>query len=484
MTSYRSCLDCTAPVKFHYRDRCHVCHRRRARAALRRSCPRCGVLRHLTPSGICAGCVRAPTPPKPPKTICCERCGQQRRNVGHGLCNRCNLADSDRPFRYAEALAIRLKTAPPWWPDLVAFVAARHHPSGAVAVLRETGRLLVAEPAAGPQQLLAGCTAGTTARALETFFIGRGLALLGDERQRRAADRRRRYLDAVPESLASAVTEFTRVQLVEGQVASRRAGRRVLSDASIEMQLRVLRDLAVHLAASRPVTGWAEVTTADLDAFVAQRPQNRHQCTYVLRAFFGWARRRRLVVVDLARPLRPGRQPAFCGTVIDIATQRLLFRRWTQQTAHPHERLTGLLALLHAASNREIRGLTVGDIDGQRRTARLVGRPHPTALDPVSWQALDACLAHREAMCTLNPHVIVTGRTRTGDQPADHTYLARTMAAAGTTVASCRQTRISQLVTDLDPKVTAVALGMHDTGLVRYLADNVENDRLQRSPDL
>lgn len=41
--------------------------------------------------------------------------------------------------------------------------------------------------------------------------------------------------------------------------------------------------------------------------------------------------------------------------------------------------------------------------------------------------------------------------------------------------------RISQLVTDLDPKLTAAALGMHDTGLVRYLADNVDNDRLQRN---
>ena len=481
MTSYRSCLDCAAPVKFHDRDRCHVCHRRRARATLRRSCSLCGVLRHLNSSGVCAGCVHAATPPKPPKTICCSRCGQQRRNVGHGLCNRCNLADPDRPFRYAEALATRLKTTPSWWPDLVAFVAARHHPGGAVAVLRETGRLLVAEPAANPQQLLANCPAGSPARALSMFFIGAGLTLPGEEEPRRATARRGRYLDAVPERLAPAVTEFTRGQL-EGRATGRRAGRRVLSDASIEMRLRILRDLAVFLTASRSLTGWAEVTTADLDAFVAQRPQNRHQCTYVLRAFFGWAKRRRLIVVDPARPLRPGRQPAFRGTVIDIATQRLLFRRWTEQSTHPHERLTGLLALLHAASNREIRGLTVGDIDTQRRTAWLVGRPQPTALDPVSWQALQACLSHREDMCTLNPHVIVTGRTRTGDRPADHTYLARTLAAAGTTVASCRQTRISQLVTDLDPKVTAAALGMHDTGLVRYLDDNVENDRLQRSP--
>ncbi len=102
-------------------------------------------------------------------------------------------------------------------------------------------------------------------------------------------------------------------------------------------------------------------------------------------------------------------------------------------------------------------------------------------MDPFTWEALEACLAHREAQHTLNPHLIATGVTRTRAQPADQTYLARAMTAAGTTLAACRQTRISQLVTDLDPKLTAAALGMHDTGLVRYLADNVDNDRLRRT---
>jgi hypothetical protein len=77
--------------------------------------------------------------------------------------------------------------------------------------------------------------------------------------------------------------------------------------------------------------------------------------------------------------------------------------------------------------------------------------------------------------------VIVTGVTRTRDTPADSSYLTRALAASGTTPSACRQTRIAQLVIDLDPKLTAVALGMHDTGLVRYLADNVDRDRLDRT---
>ncbi len=126
-----------------------------------------------------------------------------------------------------------------------------------------------------------------------------------------------------------------------------------------------------------------QVTTADLEGFLGHSPGNRHQRTYVLRGFFGWAKHRMLILIDPATALRLGSQPAFTGTVLDAAAQRALFRRWTGSTAHPHERLTGLLALLHAASSAQIRGLTL-----------------------------------------------------------------------------CRQTRVSQLVTDLDPKLAATALGM------------------------
>lgn len=306
------------------------------------------------------------------------------------------------------------------------------------------------------------------------------MALPADEQQRRAAARRSRCLAAVPVTLAAAVAEFDRGQLHERDRA-RRVGRRPLSDTTLESRLRILRDLALHLTATGRVTGWSEVITADLETFIAKAPRNRHQLTYVLRGFFGWARRRKLILVDPTKALRLGRQPAYTGTVLDIATQKALFRRWTHEETHPHERLAGLLALLHAATNSQIRGLNSGDVDVQGRTLNLSGRPSPTPVDPFTWEALTACLTHREALHTLNPHLIVTGATRTREQAADQTYLARAMTAAGTTLAACRQTRISQLVTNLDPKLTAAALGMHDTGLVRYLADNVDNDRLQRT---
>jgi hypothetical protein len=481
VSPYPPCDRCGAPVKFRDRDLCHACYRRAAREALKRPCPRCGRFRHLRPAGICAICDR-PAVPCPVKTVACRRCGEQRRNAGHGLCNRCKLADPDWPFRYGTSLAARLPDVPGWWQALTEFAAARHHPGGAVAIVRCAGRVLLADPSAGPRQITDSTirpdgTPTAEGRALAAFFTGRGLMMPGDQASRRAAARRQRYLDAIPAGLAAAVAAFNDAQLAERE-RDLRAGRRLLSDVTLETRLRILRDLAGHLAASGRITSWAEVTTAELERFLAGRNRSRHQDTYVLRRYFAWARRRKLILIDPARPLRLGPQPGFTGTVLDAGTQRSLLRRWSSADTHPHERLTGLLALLHAASSAEIRSLTAAGVNDRNQAVMLPGRPFPAPADPATWDAVQACLRHRDQLATLNPHVIVTRATRTGDAPADGSYLTRLLAPAGVTPSACRQTRIAQLVNDLDPKLTAAALGMRDSGLVRYLADNVDKDRL------
>jgi hypothetical protein len=378
-----------------------------------------------------------------------------------------------------------MDTVPAWWEELAAFTAARYHPSGAMSILRTTGHILRAEPSASAQQILHRCArvdeaTSLTVRSLTAFFTAHGLVLTDDTTQQRAAARRQHYLDDTHAPLRAAVAAFDQAQLKEG-ARDRRAGRRQLSDITLESRLRVLRDLATHLTEARGITGWTEVTTSDLESFLAQAPRNRHQQTYVLRRFFGWAKRDKLILINPARRLRLGPQPGFTGNLLDTDTQRVLFRRWTSDTVHPHERLTGLLALLHAASNAEIRTLTLTDIDTDRHTVALGGRPFPTPLDPATWAALEACLRHHTNLHTLNPHLLVTGVTRARDTPADGSYLTRALAPSGITPATCRHTRLAQLVTDLDPKLAATALGMHDSGLVRYLADNVDHDRLQRS---
>ena len=106
-----------------------------------------------------------------------------------------------------------------------------------------------------------------------------------------------------------------------------------------------------------------------------------------MRRFFAFARQRKLILTDPARPLRLGAQPGFTGTVLDLSVQQELFHRWTSSTTHPHERLTGLLALLHAASSMQIRALTTTSVDHRHRTLALPGRPFPTPADPPTWTA-------------------------------------------------------------------------------------------------
>lgn len=486
MSRYPSCLDCPAPVKLRDRDRCHVCHRRVERAALKRPCSRCGETRHLTAEAICATCTRGNLPRRPPKLTVCSRCGQQQRNAGHGLCGRCVLADPDRPFRYSAALARRLSIVPPWWEAFTGFVAARHHPSGAVQILRTLGAVLAADASPKSPQQLQILVAdhqgapGALSRALTSFFTQAGLSLPPDDARRRAQKRRQRLLDAIPASFVPPVAAFTQT-LVSGRDRARRIGARPISDITLESKLRILRDLANHLSRVRRLTSWVEVTTADLDSMLAVTPKARHHQTYVLRQFFAWAKGQRLLLIDPAKPLRVGPQPGFVGAVLERTQQRALLRRWTRDDTHPHERFIGLLALLHAASNQEIRALTVRDVNRTDHTLTLGQRPFPTPIDPTTWAAVEACLDYRDTMRTLNPHLLVTAVTRTRSRPADGSYLSRALAAAGTTPSACRQTRVGQLVIDLDPKLTAAVLGMHDSGLVRYLADNVAHDRLTKT---
>src|SRR5258708_4427847 len=133
-------------VKFGDRARCHICHRRVTRAALKRRCPNCDQLRHLGESGVCAICERGTVPGRPAKTIACARCGEQRRNARQGLCNPCSLADPDRPSRYSAATAGRRHPVPAWWDNLTAFAAARHHPGGAIVLLPQAGPPPGADP--------------------------------------------------------------------------------------------------------------------------------------------------------------------------------------------------------------------------------------------------------------------------------------------------------------------------------------------------
>jgi integrase len=419
-------------------------------------------------------------------------CGKVARHAAFGMCGACWQRHPDRPFGQADRLAARLEDPPEWLGDLDVFLAARHCVGRTSVMITALGRLLTDGGPVHPQALMErsrrpGRSMGTLARALQDFFVLRGLAVPLDQDARLAAGRRQRRLDGVPEPLRPTVTMFAEHCLADRERA-RRAGTRPRGDCTIEAHLRIVRDLGVFLVEHRQVRDWASVNKRDLEEFMVCHPTQRKSVLAALRRFFGWAKSQRLILVDPARGMTVREPRGFRGQTLTLAQQRALFRRWAQNAAtdaaslHPHEALVGLLCLLHGASSRELRALTVDDVDSVAKTVQFAGRPLPTPLDPTCWAALERCLAHRQTLRTANPHVLVTRGTKATRTAASGPYLAHVLDAVGVAPRTLRQTRLLHLVSDLDPKLVSTAFGMRPEGVLPYLSDSVDAARLPPAP--
>jgi site-specific recombinase XerD len=443
----RVCVDCGAPVRPRDRDRCSRCHRR------------------AEPTRACASC------------------GRLRLIAGRGLCESCWQRDPDRLFRQTERIAARLEHSPVWLADFAAHAAARHCVGRSSLMIGRLGRILTEPGPTNPQALLErvrqpGRSMGALARTLEDFFVDAGLAFPLDHAAQLSAGRRRRRVEGTPELLRPAVARFADA-LIAGQQRARRAGTRPRGERTIEDDIAIVRDLARFLIAERAKTDWASTDAGDVEAFLTERPLSRARRLSALRGFFRWAKANRFVLVDPTKTISARRPRAPRSTILTLAQQRRLFRRWTTHPdAHPHECLVGLLALLHAASSMELRGLKVSDVDAARRAIRLGRRPHPVPLDPATWTALQRCLEHREQLATHNPHVIVTYLTKTRSTPASDQYLVRVLDPAGISSRPLRATRLVDLIASLDPKLVCEAIGMNTAGVLPYAADQVQDVRL------
>jgi integrase len=400
------------------------------------------------------------------------------------LCSRCWQKHPDRAHNQAAHL-VQVLEDPPWWlGDFADFAADRHCIGRACVMISALGRLLRDGQPANPQALLErsrrpGRSAGPLARTLEDFFLAHDLAFGLDQAARLAAGRRRRRIDGTPDLLRPAVALFAE-HLVRCRERARRAGTHARSDSTIEGALANVRDLGRFLVDERAKTDWATAQTADIEAFLNAQPANRRRRLSDARRFFSWARRSKLVLVDPTTAVTLTPRPGFTGRTLTVAEQRRLFRRWTsgQSDVHPHEALAGLLAMLHAMTSAELRALQVDDVDLPGPTMRVDGRPHPVPLDPASVVAIEAALDHRAKLGTRNPHLVVTKVTKPRMTPASGAYLSHVLDPAATTTKTLRSTRLVDLLISLDPKLVAEALGMNAEGLLAYVADTVDPDRL------
>jgi hypothetical protein len=64
---------------------------------------------------------------------------------------------------------------------------------------------------------------------------------------------------------------------------------------------------------------------------------------------------------------------------------------------------------------------------------------------------------------------------------ASAAYLTHVLDPAGVRTKALRSTRLVDLLVSLDPKLVAEALGMNADGLLTYVADTVDPDRLASS---
>lgn len=482
----RTCIDCGHVLRFKTSTRCRDCRRRHAATAAKQACPRCGrpgFIRDTT--GWCGPCSRPAPPPLP--ALACPACGTLARKRGGLLCGRCWQKHPDRARNQVVSLAEELDD-PPWWlAEFADFAAERHCMGRACVMITALGRLLRDGQPTNPQAMLErsrrpGRSAGALARTLEEFFVANDLAFGLDQEARLAAARRQRRIDGAPESLRPVVGLFGD-HLVRSRERARRAGTHQRADSTIESTLANIRDLARFLVDERAKTDWATVQPGDIEAFLNAQPRNRARRLGNARRLFRWARRNKIVLIDPTADLAPSVRTAFTGRTLTIAEQRRLFRRWTsgQPAVHAHEALAGLLAMLHAMTNAELRALQVKDIDLAGPTMRVEGRPHRVPLDPAGVTAVEACLAHRVGLGTTNPRLIVTKVTKVRVTPASPAYLTHVLDPAGVRIKALRSTRLVDLLISLDPKVVAEALGMNADGLLAYTADGVDPDRLTAS---
>ncbi len=278
ITCSRVCEQCGHPVRAASSRLCGVCRRRADRLAAQQPCPHCGrpgFLREET--GWCGHCSRPRQAKQPPRT--CRECGQDRRHAGLGLCSACWQKHPGRPFIRGEHLRDQLANPPAWLDDFVAHVASRFCVSRACGLVTDLGRLLQDEHSNSPQALLErsrrpGRSMGPFARALENFFTHRGLALPTNQVERLAAGRRKRRIDAVPDSLRAAVAAFDASRM-RAQDRARRAGTRPRSHHTLETALGILRDLALFLTEHRGKDDWALADVHDIEAFLATLPKAR-----------------------------------------------------------------------------------------------------------------------------------------------------------------------------------------------------------------
>jgi site-specific recombinase XerD len=469
------CSDCGA-AELHAKGRCTPCYWKAFRRARKQPCPGCGnpgILR-ADEGGVCGRCARRARPRKLPAPRECRGCGRLALHGGLGLCNACYQRDPARVITWVTGALDRLGSdAPGWFAALGADLHKRCAAPVAKDHLRRVERALRdghREPAEVVAALrVSGRSPGATARIVDEFFARTGRGSHLDHHAQATRARRQRRLDRVPARMRPAVEAFAEHMLASAARASL-LGSGGLADSTIEARIADLAFLAEHLR-DRGIDDWSAVTTADLEPFITRNTGSRLASC---RAFFRFARRRKLILIDPAAPLRHKTPRGFAGKVLSRTEQQQLIRRWMNSALDPRERVVGLLSLIHGASCDELRHLRADHVDLADASVALRRRPHRVPLDPITASALQDLLATRANLVTGNHHLLITKDNRCHAAPCSPYWMTHILDPAGVRPAVLRQTRLANLSHDLDPRLVSAAFGMTEGGALHYVTDAVD----------
>lgn len=479
MNAKATCRACGASGT-HAKGLCTPCYWHAHREEAKRTCPGCGTPGTLRPDegGVCGWCARRARPRKQPVPRRCGQCGALALHAGYGLCNGCYQRHPDRVTTWAQGALARLgQRCPGWFEALALDMSARGSSANALEHLRQVERCILAG-AGDPEAVLeavraSGRSVGATARLVGEFFEREGLCRALDDTDERARGPRARRLGRLGPSLRPVVGAFAE-HLLGQRKRARLLGSNGLSDTTIEHRLA---DIAAFgaLLGERGIDDWAAVSAGDVDAFLVANMNSR---VASLRAFFAFAKQRKVVLVDPTAGVDHRSPKGFSGRVLLRSEQRELLGRWARPDVNANERAAGLLSLLHGAGSYELRHLLAEDIDLDRSRVVLGRRRFAVPVDPITVAALRACLAARESLVTENPHLIITKDSRMHTRPCSQYYVFHLFDDLGVSPQVLRQTRLVHVAHRADPRVLAIAFGLTEGGALHYMADSVDHEEL------
>jgi hypothetical protein len=230
-----------------------------------------------------------------------------------------------------------------------------------------------------------------------------------------------------------------------------------------------------HLGAVQPaLTAWSrrcstlrEITTEDVTDQLDDLQGSARTITAVaLRSLFAALKLRRLVFIDPARAVKPGRCPRVPVLGLDDRLRTSLLA----SLPRCDHRLVVLLAGVHALTRSDMLGLRLDDIDLDAAVMTVRGRRRP--LDRLLIDTIVAWLAERQQRwpASANPHLLVTYKSAYGLGPASTANIVGIFKALPTTAAGLRADRLldEARACGADPLRLVRLFGLSSETAVRY----------------